>query len=139
MEHWRYDIPHCWPEEEQQTFLHPPHLCAASQACHLRDGIFSKSSNRHSWSQGATFAVSPSDKLMDLLSFRSSLRSGVLRCSPSGLRPPEDLSPGEEPANTTGPPLGGGMSMPIRRYFLRLLLIHVCKMWRKKAGNFDKM
>lgn len=76
----------------------------------------------------AAFTVPPSDKLMDPLSFKSSLRSGVLRRSSSGLRPPGDLSPGEEAANTTGPPLGGGMSMPIRRYFLRLLLIHVCKM-----------
>lgn len=84
-------------------------------------------------------AVSPSDKLMDPLSFSSSLRSGVLRRSSSGLRPTGDLSPGDEVLNTAGPPLGGGISIPIRRYFLRLLLIHVCQ-WAKKDNteNFPK-
>lgn len=44
-----------------------------------------------------------------------------------------DLIPGEETVNTAGPPFGGGISIPIRRYFLLLLLIHVCQFQNKES------
>ncbi|TNN60974.1 hypothetical protein EYF80_028752 [Liparis tanakae] len=68
---------------------------------------------------------------------RSSSSSGVLRPSSSGPRPTGDSFPGEEEENTAGPPLGGGMSMPISRYFLRRLLIHVCRSDEKTNGGLS--
>lgn len=79
-------------------------------------------------------AARPSDKQTDPLSFKSSPSSGVLSRSSSGLRPTGDSFPGDEVVNTAGPPLGGGISIPIRRYFLRRLLIHVCQLENTK-GN----
>lgn len=64
---------------------------------------------------------------MEAPSFKSSLDSAILKLSSSGLSSPMDLIPGEEAVNTAGPPFGGGISIPIRRYFLLLLLIHVCQ------------
>lgn len=74
--------------------------------------------------------TSPSDKHIDPPSFMSSPRSGVRSRSSSGLSDPGDSFPGDEVVNTAGPPVGGGISIPIRRYFLRLLLIHVCQSQR---------
>lgn len=83
----------------------------------------------------------PSDRQTDPPSFKSSTSSGVLRRSSSGLRATGDSLPGDEFVNTAGPPLGGGISIPIRRYFLRLLLIHVCQLENTKnnPGNMTNV
>lgn len=85
----------------------------------------------------SVLTVSPSDRQTDSPSFKSSPSSGVLRLSSSGLRASGDSLPGEEFVKTAGPPLGGGISIPMRRYFLRLLLIHVCQSENRKdnTGN----
>lgn len=80
-------------------------------------------------------AAEPSDRQRDPSSFKSSPSSGVRSPASSGLRAAGDLFPGDELENTAGPPLGGGISIPIRRYFLRLLLIHVCQLGKHKAGK----
>lgn len=79
----------------------------------------------------AVTSASPSGRHGEPSSFKSSPRSGVAGLSPS------DLFPEGELVNMMGRPLAGGISIPMRRYFLRLLLIHVCK--AKKSKYYRKI
>lgn len=131
-------IPHYQPVEQQWTRLCPP-LClfAVSRWCHLEPQHGSEGETAYPAAFQWLFSSLnlPSDRLTEPPSFKSSLDSAILKLSSSGLSSPVDRIPGEEAVNTAGPPFGGGISIPIRRYFLLLLLIHVCQF--QNTVNYD--
>lgn len=121
-------VPHCQPVAQQWTRLCPPLcLCAASRWCHLGAQHGSETAHPATFQYVFPLLNPPSDRLTELPSFKSSPDSAILKLSSSGLSSPVDLLPGEEAVYAAGPPFGGGISIPIRRYFLLLLLIHVCQ------------